>query len=264
MPELPEVETARRDAQRWLVGRRIEEVWAQDDPIVFEEPSWVIEAALAGRRVCGTQRHGKYVWLTLDWGPALVFHFGMTGAFTHAPASDEAPRFCRLSLFLDDATALHFTNARRLGRVRFRDDPAAEPPISKLGPDPLGSRWAEEDIAQAVSGARGPIKSLLLDQRKFAGVGNWVADEVLHDARISPHRSGASLSAREIHRLRYALESVLDRAVAAGADERKFPKSWLFHLRWKAAPDVRTRAGDKVAFDVVGGRTTVWVPGIQR
>src|SRR5438477_663219 len=247
MPELPEVEAARVLARRVALGRRITRVWCAGDPIVFEagRPARV-RRALLGRRVRGVGRHGKHLWLELDRRPWPCFHFGMAGGF-HAPRAravrlvsagkretgDAWPlRFAKLRLTFDDGGELVMTDARRLGRIRLRADPRAEPPVSELGFDALLGLPAPPRFADLLAERSAPIKALLLDQSFAAGVGNWIADEVLYQARIAPQRPADSLSAEQTRRLRTALRTVVGLAVTARADSDRFPRSWLFHHRW--------------------------------
>ena len=279
MPELPEVEAARRIAERVARGRRIVDVWCADDPIVFERiPAARWRRALLGRRVGAVKRHGKHLWFELDRRPWPCMHFGMTGGFhtpgrgtlrlvahgKKGPGLDWPPRFVKLILRFDDGGELAFADARRLGRARLRVDPAAEPPISLLGFDawrglpPLGSFKA------LVTARSSPMKALLLDQSFAAGVGNWIADEVLYQARIDPRRRAGTLTDDEIRRLRTALAHVIAVSVRARNDSDRYPRTWLFHDRWGRNPKAYTARGEKIRHDTIGGRTTAWVPSVQR
>jgi formamidopyrimidine-DNA glycosylase len=111
---------------------------------------------------------------------------------------------------------------------------------------------------------RAPLKAVLLDQGVFAGVGNWIADEVLFQARLSPHRSAASLSVDEVARLRSRLLAIVRKAVDVEADYHRYPASWLFHHRWGKRKDAATAGRHRIIHDVIGGRTTAWVPGLQK
>src|SRR5205085_12157861 len=142
MPELPEVEAARMIARKVAVGRRIVHVWCAGDRIVFDRvgPERV-KRALVGRRVLGVHRHGKHLWFELDRRPWPCLHFGMTGGFHTAPGGPQVtlkssrratdaswpPRFTKLRLVFDNGAELVLADARRLGRVRLREDPASEP-----------------------------------------------------------------------------------------------------------------------------------------
>jgi len=265
MPELPEVENWRRLAHDHLVGGVIRAVHVRPDPIVFEGQSpRRIVGCLAGRRVVGTGRKGKHLWLELDTAPWPVFHFGMTGSFRVYAHETERPTYLKLELLLEDGTRLGFRNLRRLGRVRLRENPLAEPPVSELGWDPLVSLPSTREISSALGGRRAPIKALLLDQTLFAGVGNWIADEVLYQARIRPTRRAHTLRPGEWGLLRARLGSVVKRAVAVNADSDRFPAGWLFHRRWGKNARATTADGHPLRFTTVGGRTSAWVPGIQR
>ncbi|MHC4947748.1 MAG: DNA-formamidopyrimidine glycosylase family protein [Planctomycetota bacterium] len=277
MPELPEVEHARRLAERVARGRVIEHVTCARDPIVYESVGPArFGRALRGRRVRAVRRRGKHLWLELDDRPWPCFHFGMTGAFrvpdapalrlASSPGQEPAtwpPRFCKIRLRFDDGGELAMVNKRRLGRIRLRADPPGEPPIGCLGFDPLLDLPAPDAFAALVARRTGNVKGLLLDQTFAAGVGNWIADEVLYQARIDPRRSADTLSAAEARALRRTLARVVRRAVAANGDKQRFPRAWLFHRRWGKRADAVTADGHPIEHLTIAGRTTAWVPRIQ-
>lgn len=279
MPELPEVEAARLIARRVAVGRRIAEVRCAADPIVFERVSPArCRRALLGRKVLAVRRHGKHLWLELDRRPWPCFHFGMTGGlYTPLAAgvklmssrgADRAPawppRFTKLHLGFDDGGELVVADARRLGRIRLRDDPAREPPISRLGFDALLGLPGPRRFAELLRQRAAPIKAVLLDQSFAAGVGNWVADEVLYQAGIDPRRRVRSLTATESRRLRAKLQAVLATAVRARADSDRYPRRWLFHRRWDRRTGAAAVREPAIRYDTIGGRTTAWIPAVQR
>ncbi|MBS14878.1 MAG: hypothetical protein CME19_25235 [Gemmatimonadetes bacterium] len=264
MPELPEVEAFRKIADRVLTGQRIENVWAaQDDIVISDVAPRTLATKLKGREVIGTDRRGKQAWLILDRPPHPVFHFGMTGHFEAIDQDSPRGKYIKLDLTTRDGR-LVYDNRRRLGRIRLLDDPLTEPPISKLGFDPLLEPISSRALADRLVGRCGPIKALLLDQSFIAGVGNWIADDVLYAAGIAPRRQAQSLDYDEVKRLRSAIVGVIRKAVSVDADSDRFPKGWLFHIRWGKPEGVETRKGEKVVFDEVGGRTTAWVPDRQK
>ncbi|PYO16231.1 MAG: hypothetical protein DMD75_01625 [Candidatus Rokuibacteriota bacterium] len=280
MPELPEVEAARRLLMRSTVGRRIVSVRAAPDPIVFQGVSPVrVRRSLLGRRIVAAHRHGKHLWLELDRRPWPSFHFGMSGGIEvrgrrrnklvmegrRAHEGQWPPRFLKLHLGLDDGGEIVFHDARRLGRVRLRHDPRAEPPISLLGFDALHDLPPLGRLAELFGARAAPVKAVLLDQSFSAGVGNWIADEVLYQARIDPRRRTNTLTRAEIARLRARLRSVVGTAVRVGADSDRFPPKWLFHTRWsKRVQSPVTVRGERIRYLTVGGRTTAWVAEVQR
>ncbi len=279
MPELPEVEAARFIARRVAVGRRVTGVWCAADPIVFEGVSAArVRKALLGRRVLAARRHGKHLWLELDRRPWPSFHFGMTGGL-HTPRVPSVrlvsggrrhpgavwpPRFTKLRLTLDDGGELALADARRLGRIRLRHDPPREPPISLLGFDALLHLPSPARFRELLRGRSAPIKAVLLDQSFAAGVGNWIADEVLYQAGIDPRRRAHTLSDAEVRRLRAKIRSVVTTSVRARSDSDRYPRTWLFHDRWGRSAGAVTARGERIRYDTIGGRTTAWVPTVQR
>jgi formamidopyrimidine-DNA glycosylase len=281
MPELPEVEAARRAAHSVAAGRRIVEAHVADDPIVLEGVAPArVRRALVGRRVKAVRRHGKHLWLELDRRPWPCLHFGMTGGI-HVPAGrlvrlvsdgnvdrpDWPPRFTKLHLRFAGGGELALADGRRLGRIRLRHDPAAEPPISALGFDAWRSLPAAARLHAMLGARSSAIKAVLLDQSFAAGIGNWIADEVLYQAGIAPKRRASTLTAAEVRRLRLKIRSVIGGAVRAGSDRDRFPRWWLFHRRWghrRGGPSATTVRGEHIRHETVGGRTTAWVPTVQR
>jgi formamidopyrimidine-DNA glycosylase len=279
VPELPEVEAARRAAAAVAVGRRIVAVRAAADPLVLAGLSpRRLRAALLGRAVRAVRRHGKHLWLVLDRRPWLTVHFGMTGGLwtsrapavrlvssgRRADAEGWPPRFTKLRLALDDGGELAVADARRLGRIRLADDPRRAPPIRGLGFDALRGLPGPARFRALARLRRAPIKAVLLDQSFAAGVGNWVADEVLYQAGVDPRRGARGLSDAELDRIRARLRAVLRTAVRLRADAERYPAWWLFHARWARQKGARTARGERIRRDTVGGRTTAWVPAVQR
>lgn len=288
MPELPEVETSRRRIERVLKGKRLVEVMPDpDDRIVYDRQSPdEVREALEGARVVGTGRKGKYFWLKLDRKPWPVFHLGMTGnveirsskkGFTKAwgghslwsePKRDGLPPkflpFARLRMTAENGVEIAITDPRRFGRIRLAEDPEAEKPVSALGYDPLLDFPTAKKLHEILVRRRAPLKAVLLDQGLFAGVGNWIADEVLFQSRLSPKRPATKLSLAETTRLRSKLLAIVKKSVAVDADYDRYPKSWLFHHRWGKVAGSMTSRKHPIVHDTIGGRTTAWVPALQK
>jgi formamidopyrimidine-DNA glycosylase len=281
MPELPEVETICRVMRHALEGRRIVRVEVVADRLVFSGKSVRdIEKALGDRVVDHVGRRGKTFWLALRGpGPTLFGHLGMSGwirevgrpgtrlhSHGDAPLDDARgrPRFLRLWLETDDGNAIAFTDPRRLGRIWLGASPETERRIRKLGPDAYDALPSVDALRTLFATRKRPIKTVLLDQHVVAGIGNWIADEVLYQSRIAPARVASSLSRAEVVALRRAIHRVLSRAVSVSADHERFPKSWLFEHRWGGHRGSDQVAGQRIRRDVVGGRTTAWVPARQK
>ena len=280
MPELPEVESVRRLLERTLKGHKIVAVEAIADKIVWggHESAEIVEA-LKGARVEGAGRKGKFFWLELDRRPWLCGHFGMSGWIReiggresrlkehgNAPLEDEKgrPKFLKLLIETGNGKRIAYTDGRRLGRLWLCDDPIEDKRIRKLGPDALLEMPSEKTFFELVHKRNAPIKAVLMDQAMMSGVGNWVADEVLYHARIAPKRLGSSLKPVESKKLRQTTLDVLEEAVEVDADFERFPETWLFHYRWGGKRGQQVIGGKKIVRETVGGRTTAWVPSVQR
>ncbi len=213
MPELPEVETTRRDLAPRIVGRAITGVWVADGPRQPQAPLSVDElrAALVGRRITGLERRGKYLILALGDGRFLILHRRMTGNLVLARPHDPPGRHLRAVIALDNGLELRWLDQRRFGTWTLSADPTAALP--DLGPEPLAPEWSVEDLAAALRGRRAPVKAVLLDQRRVAGLGNIYADEALHRAGIHPARPAGTLRPDEVERLHAAVRAVLEQAI---------------------------------------------------
>jgi formamidopyrimidine-DNA glycosylase len=280
MPELPEVETVRRTLRRALQGKRIVRAEVVDDEIMmFGVPSRSIEAAIIGRKVLDVGRHGKYWWIEFDEKPWLYGHLGMSGWVRElgeptirlrehgkAPMEDPSgrPRFLKLMLESEDGRRVAFTDGRRLGRLWLSADSAKDPRMEKLGRDAHEDLPTPSELYQILQKRKAPIKALLLDQKLFAGVGNWIADEALYQASLSPKRLGSTLTLKEVKALRGALKEIISAAIEVGADKERFPENWLFHHRWGGAKGAEFIDGKPIVRETVGGRTTAWVPKKQK
>ncbi len=265
MPELPEVETARRLAESALRGRRIVRARAAADPIVCSGVSpGRFAAALGGRLVLAVRRRGKHLFLELDRRPWPLFHLGMSGALRLSRDGAPLPRFWKAAITAEGGERVVLTDPRRLGRIRLQERPEQEHPLASLGFDVLEGLPPVGELAARLARRAGPIKAVLLDQALFAGVGNWIADEALYQAGIDPRRPARGLTRPEIARLRARLLAIVRRAVDVGADDTRFPRTWLFHRRWGRREGARTARGERIVHLTVGGRTTAFVPSRQR
>src|SRR3990170_2720510 len=194
MPELPEVETIRRDLLARLRGRAFTDVWVSPDaPRLVQAPTPAdLGRVLPGKRIEDISRRGKFLIFHLSDGLHLVVHLRMTGALLHRPAGAPADRYTRAVLSLDDGSELRFSDLRKFGAVWLVPDP--ELVVGRLGPEPLDGDFTVERLRGLAGRRRAPIKSVLLDQQALAGLGNIYADEALFAARIHPQRPAADLS----------------------------------------------------------------------
>ncbi len=263
-----------------LKGHKIRDVEIVPDDIVMgSTPPAAFEEALKGRTVIEIGRKGKYWWIELDEKPWVFGHLGMAGWIRelgapttrireqgNAPLDDEdgRPRFLKLLITTDEDKRIAFTDQRRLGRLWLGSSPAEDSRIKELGFDCLDELPSAKDLGKVLAKRNAPIKAVLLDQGVFAGVGNWIADETLYHAKIAPKRLASSLKPKEIERLREALDMVVRTSVDAGADSDKYPADWIFSSRWGGKKGRTEIGGHRIVRETVGGRTTAWVPKVQK
>lgn len=281
MPELPEIEATRKLLDHALTGRKLTQVEAREDDIVFKgTPPEAIEAQLKGRTVKGVGRRGKFFWVEFEDGGALMGHLGMSGAVydvskdeTHGVSyreskimrvgEDGEPRFLKLRLEAGPHKVV-ITDARRLGRLWLVDSVADDKQFKSLGPDAMTDLPPIEEFTKKVKKRKVPIKALLLNQSFLAGIGNYLADEILYEARLAPARLASSLSDKECKALHDATATIIKAAVKVNADYEKFPEHWIFHHRWGGSRGSERIDGQEIKRDTVGGRTTAWVPSRQK
>jgi formamidopyrimidine-DNA glycosylase len=211
MPELPEVEFAARNLDRWATGRRVRGALATE-PRALGGGRPAALKGLAGARLRGIERRGKNLLLTFAAGAkknvGVWSHLGMTGKWVRRAPDDAAPRFSRVRLDFEGGVTLHFVDMRLFGFFRLVPgaDFASLPVIAALGPDPLREGIDAAALAQRLAKRRKlPIKVAIMDQALIPGVGNIQASEGLFRAAIDPRRSAASLDLPSVRRLARAL-----------------------------------------------------------
>jgi formamidopyrimidine-DNA glycosylase len=269
MPELPEVETYRRFIDELVVGQTIVALEVKDAH-VLAIPEETLRTAVVDSTVTGTRRLGKNCFLELSNGQLLVLHFGMTGDVGAYRDEPDAPRFTRVAFHLDSGLRLAFVDPRKFGRIRVAENLEAYQKAKKLGPDALDISSAQ--LKAKLGHRKTLIKPLLLDQSITAGLGNWIVDEVLFQAKIHPERLANTLTDEEFEALHSAIQLVLTTAIHHEAIYRNFPASFLIHAReWD---DSATPGSDQHQFcpqhadttinkNYVGGRATYTCPVCQ-
>jgi formamidopyrimidine-DNA glycosylase len=209
MPELPEVETIRRQLAPHLRGRTLVKVEIPDPRFTRPEAPRVTERALRGRRVVDVTRSGKYLVWELSAARFLLVHLRMTGALLFDPAPE--PPHVRARFELDDGHRLLYVDPRRFGtgHIVIGADALAAYLRQRLGVEPLTPEFTVEHLRELARGRQTPIKSFVLDQRRIAGVGNIYADEALFRARVHPLRRAGALNRSQLVELRNGIEQAL-------------------------------------------------------
>jgi formamidopyrimidine-DNA glycosylase len=212
VPELPEVETIVRGLAGRIVGKRIASADVRLAKIAVAPPKVAFARAVAGERITGVRRRGKYAVIELESGRALVTSLRMTGRLVVGSARSREQPATHLVLSFTDRTRLSFADVRTFGRMRLTLP--GEEWDRELGPEPLSSGFTQQAFIGMLSGRKTPIKALLLDQRRIAGIGNIYACEALWEARVRPSRPAMALTGPANGRLHRAIVDVLERAIA--------------------------------------------------
>lgn len=266
MPELPEVESVRRQLDPELTGRTITEAWSDPIPTM---PREFLDVELAtGHRIERVDRRGKFLIAPLDGGLELVMHLGMTGAFRF----DLDDPHVRAWLALDDGRRLCFRDVRRFGRMAVVEAGAysAIPMLAMLGPEPLSDEFDPDVFAWELQRTTSPVKPFLLSQRPVAGVGNIYADEALWLARIHPaSRRVGRARARALHgAIREVLAGAIEREGTTFSDYQMVNgasgRNASFLVAYGQVGRPCPRCETPLRKMVLGGRGTTYCPRCQR
>lgn len=283
MPELPEVETVRRDLEPVLTGRVLTHVDQRRPDLRWPLPDRFAER-LTGRRVTGLGRRSKYLLIGLEGGETWIIHLGMSGrilvgeaklgGFHHATPTPG--KHDHVIIATDQGAVITYNDTRRFGLMDLwpTADLENHKLLAGLGPEPLGNAFNGAALAAGLAGKHTPIKAALLDQRIVAGLGNIYVSEALHRAGISPKRLAGSISRRRLDQLAGEIVATLNDAIAAGGsslrDYRRtdgelgyFQHSFRVYDR-ADAPCPTTGCGGRVRRIVQSGRSTYYCTECQR
>jgi formamidopyrimidine-DNA glycosylase len=276
VPELPEVETVRRRLEPVLLGRRLEGVEIRDSRLTRPFDPTEVAAELKGERVAAVDRRGKYVVVRFESGRALLIHLRMTGNLLHGAGGSVLPehdRHLRAVVRLDDGSDVVYRDVRRFGTWLLVEPEEAEAYLqARLGREPLAPAFTARRLGEALEGRRAPVKAVILDQRRLAGVGNIYADEALWRARIHPQRPAGGLDDEELRALHRGIRAALKAGIARqGATLRDYrtPDGGLGRMQHEFKVYGREgepceRCGRPIEKIRAAGRGTWYCPGCQR
>jgi formamidopyrimidine-DNA glycosylase len=273
MPELPEVETVRRQLEPALVGRRFEQVTIDDQRLVRPYEPAEVAAELEGERVAAVERRGKYLVVRFESGRVLLIHLRMTGSLLCAPNGslpDDPHR--RAVVRLDDESDVAYRDVRRFGTWLLLEPEETEPYLAaRVGEEPLEALFTAARLGERLAGRRTSLKAALLDQRTLAGLGNIYVDEALWRARLNPLRPATGLDRNELRRLHRGIRAALEHGLARQGStlrDYRLPDgsggSMQDEFRVYGRRDEPCdRCGTPIARTQVAGRTTWFCPTCQ-
>jgi formamidopyrimidine-DNA glycosylase len=273
MPELPEVESVRRQLEPTLVGRRFERVSIDDPRLVRPYEPAEVAAELEGEHVAAVERRGKYLVVRFESGRVLLIHLRMTGSLLSAASGslpDDPHR--RAVVNLDDGSDVAYRDVRRFGTWLLLEPGEAEPYLAaRVGDEPLDALFTAARLGERLAGRRTSLKAALLDQRTLAGMGNIYVDEALWRARLNPLRPASGLDRNELRRLHRGIRAALEHGLARQGStlrDYRLPDgsggSMQNEFRVYGRRDEPCdRCGTPIARTQVAGRTTWFCPTCQ-
>jgi len=217
MPELPEVETIRRDLEGMILHQTIKGVQIHDHYVIRDIATECFVKNSCGKTIISISRRGKAIILTLFPEGYIVIQLMMTGQLIGSPSlmANEVSKHRKVTFLLSNGCCLTYNDQRRFGRITFVDDLDKMKFLKVIGPEPLEEAFNPQFIAQTIKNRRAPIKSLLLNQHFVAGIGNIYASEILFESRINPKRRAKTLKSEEIECLHKTMMDVLKKAIQA-------------------------------------------------
>ena len=218
MPELPEVEVLRRDLDKEIVGKKIKSVEVTGTRSVRRHRNKKeFISLLEGRKITAVQRRGKYLIVRLDGAEALVIHLGMSGQLLRAKtAREKPPKHTHVVITFTQGGLLRFVDPRTFGEMfvtKYDDLEEQVEELAHLGLDPLETAMSWDLFGRLLAEKKARLKSLLMDQKFIAGIGNVYSDEILFNAGLKWDRMSDSLSQQEVRRLYRAISETLQDAV---------------------------------------------------
>lgn len=259
MPELPEVEVFKKYLDATSLNQTIRKVEVHSGKILRNISIEKLRKSLEGRSLKSTKRHGKYLFANLSDGNWLLFHFGMTGYLKHSRNENNLP-YSRVIIGFTNGSKLVYIDQRLFGQVGLVKDVERYINSKKLGPDAL--ELDTRTFKNILLKSKGSIKSVFMNQKLIAGVGNIYADEILFQSGIHPLNRVEQLDQDDIKILFRKMKKVLQTAIKHWADYEQFPDSYLIKRRSKKGKC--PRCNTSLEQIKVTGRTTYYCPRCQR
>lgn len=268
MPELPEVETVVRTLEHQIRGRKILQVRIFYPKMIEDDPDWFC-AALKNQQFNTFRRRGKYLIFGMD-DIILVSHLRMEGKFYLQKPQEPLDRHVHVVFDLDDGRQLRYHDTRKFGRMKLYPCDTDFVHFHDLGPEPFWDSFNADYVHNYRKGRKEPLKSLLLDQRFVAGIGNIYADEILAACNLRPGRSCARITRKDEENLVTETRRIMKAAIAAGGTTiRSYTSSLGVTGRFQTECTVHMqkicpRCGGVIKVKYIGGRSSYYCPHCQK
>jgi formamidopyrimidine-DNA glycosylase len=260
MPELPDVETFKQYFDATSLHQRIDNVDVRDAYILKGVSARELARRLKGRSFESSRRHGKHLFVRADHRLWLRLHFGMTGSLHYFKHEEQAPKHTRLLFVFANTHCLAFEDQRKFGEIGLIENVNEFLEKRALGPDALDITLSQ--FTEILGKHRGSVKSILLNQKLIAGIGNIYADEILFRTRLHPATQISALKEKTVWKLFRTTRYILKKAIESKADADVLPKSWLLAHRGKGGKC--PGCGRKLRSATIGGRTAWFCAHCQK
>jgi formamidopyrimidine-DNA glycosylase len=283
MPELPEVETIRRSLQKTIIGKKIANI-----EVLLAKQFQGKKEDVVGTKITSIERRGKILKISLSNGKNLLIHFKLTGQLVWVSktgeritvghpipfAGSELPAKTTHVIFNIDGGKLFFNDLRQFGWIKVVDKEGVNKEVGKLGPEPFDKEFTVDYLSKVFSKTGRPIKIILMEQEKMAGIGNIYANDALFEAGIIPTKPAKKITKEEIIKLRKAIVKVLKEGLKYGgssaADEAYIKPSgeageYQKHFRVYQRDGQKCRKCKSIIKRIkIGGRGTFYCSSCQK
>jgi formamidopyrimidine-DNA glycosylase len=264
MPELPEVETYRRYIQASSMHQTIEHFTCEDPRKLLLNDYDEMLNVMRGAQFEETYRVGKHLFIKIGEQRWVYMHFGMSGDLHYFHQDDDPPRHARMVFYFTNGYRLGFICPRKFERIGIVENPDAFLKTKRVAPDVL--RIGKEEFYQNLSRKKSAIKSVLLDQSVVAGIGNWIADDVLYQAKIHPETLAHALTEKHKVAIFEAMHYIVKTTIEAEANYDSLPDHFVLHSRGWAKPHLNglyACGKEPISQIRVGGRATYFCKTTQ-
>lgn len=259
MPELPEVEMYKRYADSTMLHSKITKIEVADKKLIKVSEN-TLEKYILGREFKSTKRIGKYLFVETTGDKLMVVHFGMTGSWKYFKDLEDTPKYSKVLFHFTNGFKMSYISKRKFGWIDLANSIEEFQKDHNLGKDAL--HLSENEFLESLENRKAPIKSILLNQDTMAGVGNWMADDILYQSQIHPETRANELTEPEKKKIYDKVQRVCKVAIENEAHYEDFPKDFLIHNRKKTGKCYHT--GADIVKITVGGRGTFYSPEWQK
>ena len=261
MPELPDLQIFKEYIDSTSLDQKIDSIEIRKERVIGNAEPDELKRRLKNKKFTGTERQGKHLFIETDDGPYLVMHFGMSGFPEYFKNDTENEDHQRVLFHFDNEFSLAYVSQRMLGKLEFASDIEEYLEENNISTDAL--KMEKEEFISNLKNKSGMIKSALMDQSKFSGIGNIYSDEILFHAGIHPETKVNDLTGDQINKIYEKMHYALNKAIEERVDPGKMPGDFLLPHRGEAGDDC-PKCGGTIKSEKVSGRTSYFCPDHQK